>query len=187
MAEELDSAENDLAQRMAVNASQILPHLYVGNYASSTKEAFLQERNIKFILNLTHDKHIFTRINGVEYLNIPLHDLEVESIGKHFETTHAFIEQARANESCVLVHCHRGVSRACTIAMAHLMQLNGAGELRRRSLKEAFHFVKSRRTIAYPNEGFFFQLQTFEKRVRGSDESTMSEEDYSEALYDWYE
>lgn len=53
-------------------------------------------------------------------------------IAKYFQLTFAFIEEARAQNHKVLVHCRRGISRSATIVLAYVMRLE------RKTFDEAF-------------------------------------------------
>ena len=53
----------------------------------------------------------------------------------------------------MLVHCYAGVSRSATIIIAYLMKIM------KWDLNTAFDFVKHKRVVAKPNDGFMNQLQ----------------------------
>ena len=55
----------------------------------------------------------------------------------------------------ILFHCHAGISRSSTVAIAYLCKLLN------RSYEEVFAFVKSKRPIIDPNIGFRNALQKF--------------------------
>lgn len=59
------------------------------------------------------------------------------------------------------MHCVAGVSRSATICIAYLMRYH------RISLLQAYLFVKSKRPVIRPNNGFFRQLIDFERRLFG--------------------
>jgi hypothetical protein len=65
---------------------------------------------------------------------------------------HAVKESGR-----VLVHCTHGVSRSVSIVAAYLMWKYGFCTSR------ALHYIRQRRSTAYPNEGFIDQLLVWEK------------------------
>ncbi|MEQ2214768.1 hypothetical protein XENOCAPTIV_019411, partial [Xenoophorus captivus] len=55
----------------------------------------------------------------------------------------------------VLVHCKMGVSRSASTVIAYAMKQQ------RWSLEEALAYVRDRRSIVKPNDGFLKQLQTY--------------------------
>ena len=59
-----------------------------------------------------------------------------------------FINNAHRNKRSVLVHCIQGISRSVSFVIAYLIFMNGF------DYKKAENFVKSRRKIACPNNGF---------------------------------
>ena len=60
----------------------------------------------------------------------------------------------------VLVHCQVGMSRSATIVIGYLMR-----KFPDMTLNKAFRFVKSKRPIVNPNEGFIKQLKSFERTL----------------------
>lgn len=66
-----------------------------------------------------------------------------------------FIENARLQNGCVLVHCNAGVSRSASIVIAYLMRYH------RMTFEMAYNLVKSKRECIQPNAGFMKQLRSF--------------------------
>ncbi len=60
----------------------------------------------------------------------------------------------------VLIHCHAGVSRSPTIAVAYLMKHFPM------AMADAYKFVKTKRSIISPNLNFMGQLWEFEQGLQ---------------------
>ncbi|EYB98809.1 hypothetical protein Y032_0128g1454 [Ancylostoma ceylanicum] len=80
----------------------------------------------------------------------------------------AFITNAVQSGGNILVHCEVGASRSVTMVAAYIMQKF------KFPADKAVEFIKKSRPIAFPNEGFFAQLQIFEKLGYKLDEATLS-------------
>jgi hypothetical protein len=59
------------------------------------------------------------------------------------------------NNIKILFHCHAGISRSSTLAIAFLCMSKNY------SLEEAYNLVLSKRTIVKPNKGFMKQLKDY--------------------------
>jgi protein-tyrosine phosphatase len=78
-------------------------------------------------------------------------DSEEENLRQYFEKTDSFIDTHRKNGN-VLVHCMAGVSRSATVVIAYLMKTN------KWKYEETLKYVREKRNIVGPNEGFLRQL-----------------------------
>mmetsp|Transcript_3731 Transcript_3731/g.4180 ORF Transcript_3731/g.4180 Transcript_3731/m.4180 type:complete len:115 (-) Transcript_3731:848-1192(-) len=97
------------------------------------------------------------KFKGVEYLQFQIDDDPSEDIAHLFQKAFDFIRSDKNTN--VLVHCVSGISRSGTIVVAYCMQYLGL------DYKQALDFVRSRRSVVYPNSGFQTQLQAFEKEL----------------------
>ncbi|XP_065175533.1 dual specificity protein phosphatase 5-like [Sycon ciliatum] len=201
---------DELWSTVPVRADKVLPHLFIGNYSSGCNKQFLRQNHVTYVLNMTPEAHT-DRLRGIEYLNLGLQDFSTSDISVHFETAHQFLTKAREEGAVALVHCHMGISRAPTVAMSHILlsgkiynseeehRLNAAtfkksnGQIRATTttvpkteqvlLKEVWPFVKERRRIAAPNDGFFTHLQSLEMQLTGASSSSTSLEELKKSVY----
>ena len=78
---------------------------------------------------------------------------------------HYCVEEARANNKVVLVHCMAGISRSVTITIAYLMKYH------RMSTNRAYQYLKDMRPAISPNLNFMGQLIEFERSLElGNDQ-----------------
>jgi len=165
--------------------SEIRPYLFLGGIGSRNKAA-IKANNIKHIVNVANCEKLKKR-RGVKETHIMLDDCAKSDLKAHFIATADLIRCHRDNsasktDTCwlstalhprreeggtVLVHCAAGISRSVSLVLAYLVMHEDM------SLNEAYQLVKSRRTIIRPNNGFWTQLISFEKDVRGSNSVTM--------------
>lgn len=105
-----------------------------------------------------------TQQGDAEFLDLPV------AIWGHLScfTTiiyHYTVEEARANNKVVLVHCMAGISRSVTITIAYLMKYH------RMSVHRAYQYLKDMRPAISPNLNFMGQLIEFERSLElGNDQ-----------------
>ena len=138
--------------------NKVTDKIYLGDINSGKDINFLKEENISSVLSLTGD--IFTpkypKSLKISQKIINIDDSPKENILKFFKECILYIE----NSDKILVHCMAGVSRSATIVIAYLMWKTHASYL------ETLDFVKNRRNIINPNNGFLQQLYIFEKMLK---------------------
>jgi predicted protein tyrosine phosphatase len=98
---------------------------------------------------------------GFCWMRVPLRDTPEEDIAIHFVSVAAFIEEALAVGGGVLVHCHAGQSRSCSLVLAWLMTR------RKWTLRRAIEFLQGQRPQAAPNAGYMAALLRLEEDLFG--------------------
>ncbi|XP_072031752.1 dual specificity protein phosphatase 10-like [Amphiura filiformis] len=151
-----------------VPATQLLPHLYVGSQQDAENLDLLRELDIDYVLNATVTLPCYHEHTGIRYKRIAVKDNGKENLRCHFEEAFEFIEEARLNGKKVLLHCHAGISRSSTLAIAYIMKT------RNWNMMKAYHFVKDKRSIIGPNVNFLGQLTSYEKTLRSQNLSSCS-------------
>ncbi|PSN51449.1 Dual specificity protein phosphatase Mpk3 [Blattella germanica] len=142
---------------------KILPHLFLGNAATSEDSEALSRHSIEYILNVTADlPNVFEDSGSIKYMKIPIADHWKENLASFFPKAIEFIDEARSNEKGVLVHCLAGVSRSVTITVAYLMYKLSL------NLNDAFNMVRARKSNIAPNFHFMQQLHNFERELQRS-------------------
>ncbi|VDP65786.1 unnamed protein product [Echinostoma caproni] len=138
-----------------IKASRILPFLYLGNEIDCSSEQFLDSCRIRSVLNVT-TKVPFLDETRYRCCRLPAVDIQTQDLRPLFTSAFEFIEQSREAGDSVLVHCQAGVSRSPAFVIAYLMAHSGL------SLREAYRWVKSKRSVISPNFAFLGQLCDFE-------------------------
>ena len=143
------------------DVDQIVPRLYLCSDSAATNKEVIDFKHITHIINVTFNiPNVFEPL--IVYQNIVVKDLEDENLSEHFSSTYEFIEKA-LNENAsnnVLVHCNAGISRSASIVISYLLQKRKFA-----NYKDAYAYVKARRPIIYPNEGFVQQLIALENKL----------------------
>ncbi|XP_076877126.1 protein phosphatase Slingshot homolog 3 isoform X2 [Brachyhypopomus gauderio] len=148
--------DNEMMVTMAQmdKPSKILDYLYLGSEWNAANFDELHKNNVGYILNVTMEIDNFYP-ESFTYMNVRVYDVEATDLLSHWNNTYMFINDARKRGQAVLVHCKMGVSRSASTVMAFLMKQQGWG------LDHALNYVRERRPIVQPNDGFLRQLQTY--------------------------
>jgi len=140
-------------------ATEIIDNLWLGSIKSASNRKALEKRNIETIVSavLGASAIYFFDFN---YERAKLRDVENEDIITEIKRLLPIIHQDLQENKGVLVHCFCGVSRSASLVAAYLMKYNDM------TLKQALKFMKDKRDIINPNEGYIKQLQEFEQSIK---------------------
>merc|ERR1712038_912335 len=141
-------------------ATQVLPHLNLGNMRDASNSSVLTRLNIRYILNVTAKPASYSIPSGFQYKHGEAADNGFQNLRQFFEEAFEFIEAAKAANTGVLIHCQAGISRSPTIAIAYLMKNYLM------PMAEAYKFVKTKRSIISPNLNFMGQLWEYEQVLK---------------------
>ena len=152
-----------LQQAMATaKPTCLLPGLYLSGAVEASSLHLLRYYGISHVLNATEDLLLPEETDAFIGMRIPLRDVEEEDITRYFSQASAFIDSALASQGGVLVHCHAGRSRSCSLVLAWLITR------RRWTLKKAMEFLLEKRPQAAPNAGYLQQLSALEAQLLGT-------------------
>lgn len=126
--------------------SKIINNLYIGNHESPIDTNFLNQNNIKLIINCTKS-YSYTVPNDIMHIRLCVTDFNspenniilANSIDKILEIMNLYIE---CNEG-VLVHCHMGQQRSAMIGACYLMKYN------KMNLNNSINEIKYRRKFSF--------------------------------------
>jgi protein tyrosine phosphatase len=150
----------------AFSASQITDRLFVGDLASASNIEAMKEQGIT---------HIVSVFNGMvemfpsdfKYKPIHINDDPWIDIKKYFDESNTFIDDALSmQDTKVMIHCQRGVSRSVTLLMAYLLfKINQKNQIPKSEISHTItnllSEIKSHRSIADPNPGFMDSLYKY--------------------------
>jgi len=143
--------------------TQLLPWLYIGSKKAAKCRPLLRELNVTHVLNVTPSRttdpaagvpNYFEKDRSMTYRRCSVFDTKAENLLGVLPGCVAFLDQGRFYGS-VLVHCVQGVSRSASVCAAYLVAHRGM------TCDAALAFIKAKRPVVNPNEGFRRQLQQY--------------------------
>ena len=145
--------------------SQLNETIFLGSLAAAMDVSLLQKLGITSVLTVI-DRRTYRRIlapilrqNGLRRLFIHCHDEDDAPLLARFPQTCSFIANTKPGEK-ILIHCHMGVSRSATVAIAYFLQKHNC------TFDEAFALTASKRPFICPNNGFRAQLRKWELLIK---------------------
>ena len=125
-------------------ADEVVPGIWIGDYADANDPAFIRKHKIGVILNLAKEVDDRHTLAGVQLVKVGMDDGVMANRGLMSKAADV-IANAVAAKNPILVHCAAGISRSSTAVIAYLMQSKGKGW--RASLTQ----LKKKRPIVNPH------------------------------------
>lgn len=135
---------------------RVIEGLYVGNEAAARKKETLKQDGITHVLVVGNQLRQHFPGEFV-YKALDINDSPDTNISAYFEDCYVFIEDCIQKCGRVFVHCHLGISRSSTIAIAYLMRKY------RFDYESAYKRVKDAHIDTQPNAGFITQLRKYQE------------------------
>ncbi|CAN8000166.1 unnamed protein product, partial [Ixodes hexagonus] len=157
------SPSEPLAKDLTVwPVTRVLPFLFLGNERDARDADLLDRLGVGYVLHVTTTPPLGLQTRhgqGLRCKRLPASDSCHQNLKQFFEEAFAFLDEAHASGSRVLVHCHAGISRSPTITVAYLMRHL------RLPLVDAYRYLKAKRPIISPNLNFMGQLMELEQSL----------------------
>jgi len=145
--------------------SLVAPRLFVGDKFAAASQQLLTQRNVTHVLNCTDQPNeLEGQLGAPTYLRLGLLDsiADTPRIQGALAEGVAFIRHAlEVSSGCVLVHCHRGISRSCMLTMAYLISAE------QRSAESAFESIRGQRHCCDPNFHYWCAIKEWEGSSQG--------------------
>ena len=140
--------------------SLVTDSIALGGRDEANNKEMLTKYGITHVLNTCKQlKNFFP--DSFTYMKINAMDDPRYNILKDFDAAAAFLTHVEKVKGRVLVHCIAGVSRSVCCVLMHLMRNHKV------CLNQAYRHIKNVRPFIHPNEGFLFQMATFEVETFG--------------------
>lgn len=135
---------------------KITDNIYLGNCVGAHNHQLLLDNGITDIISVAP--------YDLDYIDIICHkyiwyDISTFDISKLLPETLNLLENLVNNNRRVFVHCQAGISRSATLIIAYLMKSN------KMTYIDAYNYVKERRSIIKPNQGFINFLKEYELQI----------------------
>ena len=146
------------------DANEIIDNLWVGNVRSALDKEFIENNNIKLIVNLSKDIG-FIDIDGITKVRVPIHDnLSRESdegMIENFDNAYNIIDKTLGEGDGVLIHCWAGMQRSASLCALYLMKKN------RKSFAEVKGQIRNKRSICFtPGVNFSRSIRYLENEFK---------------------
>lgn len=146
----------------APSMSLIAPKLYLGDEEAAASMETLLGGGVTHVLNCTRKPSPLDGAPGAP-TTLRLNLLDSSADLPHMQLALIkgveFIRASLDSGGCVLVHCHRGISRSATLVIAYLVSAT------RQPVDAVFECVRAKRPIVDPNLSYWIALQEWEQQI----------------------
>ena len=146
-----------------IQISEAYPYLHISNAGVPYNLSALKQTGITHIISLTDAvDEIFPtyfKYGNIRGVHDEANDPKMK-LGRYFEQTADFIDDARMSGGKVLVHCWEGKSRSATILVAYLISRQNM------TRDSALAMIRKVRPIAKPNDQYMAELENLELKLR---------------------
>ncbi|CAG9333273.1 unnamed protein product [Blepharisma stoltei] len=133
---------------------EIEPNLYLGSIFAAEDQTILREFGITHIVQVLESNDICPQFSNIVYHHSPIMDRVDGNLIRILPSALKFIHTNLVAGGKVFVHCAAGISRSSSIIVAYLMAKH------KLPFEDAYNWVKSKRSMARPNNGFQRQLKS---------------------------
>lgn len=131
------------------DADKIINGLWLGNYNSSQDKLFLNQNNIKVIINCTKNLN-FLKHDKIKYIyRVPIDDNlqedEIKNMEKWILKTVRIIHYHLSEKNNILIHCAAGMQRSAIIVLSYLFEYKYSNN----DVNKIVDFMRSKRPIVF--------------------------------------
>lgn len=131
----------------------IIDNIYLGDCSHSEDELLTIGVSHVFNISMNH----YREYKKIIEIKCPTEDTLTQNILISFPKIITKIKELHDKGHIIYVHCHAGISRSASVIILYLIKYH------KYSFKEAFRFVRNKRSCIQPNSGFVEQLKLLEK------------------------
>jgi protein-tyrosine phosphatase len=148
--------------------------IYISDILGAQNTTWVQNSGFTGIIDLSNSPHLMKFDKHVSVLRVAVDDTPTSDIKRHFSKCVQFIESQlsdtknaskKTRKNKILVFCRGGISRSSTVIISYLMKAFCM------TVEEALSFLKKRRALVQPNNGFLQQLKEYEIELRAQSQN----------------
>eukprot|EP01084_Bolivina_argentea_P173679 300852_1 len=174
LSSQVPRGRNSERVRCSMECSEVIrDQLFLGGIKVAMDPDIIKSKGITHVINCAgpaypnfYDSRFPPNAPGdprLTYLRLDLYDAVQEEITWFIYQAFDFIIDAlKTKEARILIHCVRGISRSCSLAIAWLMFSHGMG------YSKALRQVQAARDVVQPNVNFLLRLEAWSRRRNSS-------------------